>query len=393
MHAPAVTAGAIAIHVPQGFIKLLEGRKWERIGTTKHCSIATEHSRTIVSDPAFEVFAQFALPPAAVVLDDTLRLYPGERLRDATVGILQLIFGLYQLISDDAQYSVSRDGLASPFLVLLPYWISAFINTFVNLIEPPYTAITVLDISTQARNLCVVSPNLPTSREHPISLNLRLPNRGTPSNDSDLFWMTSPGWYSSEDFLSWLSFAYTDRVDVGPVDRLYRSSWLSSMVIIGGAALDTVSGFVFLLGILAAVGGWSRFRTSNHGLSLAFNLMMIFGIPAIQFILYLQVIVQTVFAEFRARKEYRTFHYTVPRYGVIKGRHRRHRRPLWHLTIAESVGIRFHVRSEFLLAFALFVFGTSTCGFVLAGINLTCFCNYLHVLTFNTVRPLFIIHL
>jgi hypothetical protein len=77
--------------------------------------------------------------------------------RDAIAGLLQLGFGLYQLlVSMDARFSVQKDGLASPYLLVLPYLGMAAVNTVINILDPPYSVITVLDIS-HARDGCLTS--------------------------------------------------------------------------------------------------------------------------------------------------------------------------------------------------------------------------------------------
>ena len=121
------------------------------IASRKFREISTEYCRIPDSDPAFEEFSQYILPPTALLLDSALRIYPEATFREAAGGLLQLGFGLYQLISSDAHFSVERDGLASPFLIVLPYLGMATVNTVINILDPPYTVVTVLDISHAAR--------------------------------------------------------------------------------------------------------------------------------------------------------------------------------------------------------------------------------------------------
>ena len=193
--------------------------------------------------------------------------------REAASGLLQLGFGLYQLVSQDAHFSVARDGLASPFLLVLPYLGMAAINTTINIIDPPYTVVTVLDISQAARHEFICRRNssfssptrsstgyfLPQDTMADRNFRLRLPDRVQPTSDgqvspellvnttyaerlasppivqSPTTIPTSPSFSPRgldqngdwDDFTRWLKFAYGERIDVYPVDRLYQTPWIS----------------------------------------------------------------------------------------------------------------------------------------------------------------------
>jgi hypothetical protein len=66
MHTRAVIAGAIAIHVPKKFERLLRTRNWEQLVPESFREISTEYCRIPESDPAFEEFYQYILPPTAL---------------------------------------------------------------------------------------------------------------------------------------------------------------------------------------------------------------------------------------------------------------------------------------------------------------------------------------
>jgi hypothetical protein len=445
MHTRAIIAGAVAIHVPHCFRELLRTRNWDRLdqGTRE---ITTEYNRTPESDPAFDELLQYILPPTAVILDKTLRVHPGSVFREAAAGLLQLGFGLYQLISDDARYSVAMDGLASPFMIVLPYLGMAAVNTVINVFDPPYSVVTVLNISHAARVECVDQPQSDRYRSStqstnghirnnsdpaPRSITLSLPNppnRGQSSTNSGTEivppasttfridtsmhasrfsppLVQSPGSGSLsfpsfihsngqqlkwQHFIEWIDFAYGKRIDVSPVDRLYKSAWISHSIIIGEFIYTTIVGF-FIPGVmLAVVGGWTRFQTSNYGLSLAFNLIALFGIPLVQFILYTNYRFRRMLREFQGRKEHGTFYYPEPEPGAVRearrGRGREHRlsksrtmpvgwtrrtRVLWWMSvIGESVGIYFPTRPQIILAYVFLVLGVGACEFAFVGINL-----------------------
>jgi hypothetical protein len=433
MHTRAVIAGAVAIHVPRQFRELLRHRNWERLSRRE---ISTEYCRIPESDHAFDEFYQFILPPTATILDKTLRLHPGSVFREASGGLLQLGFGLYQLISDDARYSVARDGMASPFLLVLPYLGMAAVNTTINVIDPPYEAVTVLDISPQARewlnrlrfggdfsprrdtrsttdsNGTPVRYNIPPHR----SITLRMPQRGTTNSGSEarpgtMFRLDTSTPYPSPqlvqspgssvpsflsvptdqlkwtDFVEWMDFAYGKRIDVSPVDRLYRTAWLTHSIIIGEFIYTTIVGLLIPAVLLAVVGGWTRLRTSNYGLSLAFNLLALFGIPFLQFVLYTHYRLGRMLREFRGRKEHGTFHNPEPSEKQLKQQRKREKArtmPVgwtapantrtkamwWTSMIAMSVGIYFPTRKTIIVGYVILILGTSICEFVLVGINL-----------------------
>ena len=427
LHTRAVIAGAIGIHVPRCFQKLLRDRGWEPLSRGQFREITTEHSKIPESDPAFEELFQYILPPNALVLDKNLRLYPGSQFREACAGLLQLGFGLYQLISADARFSVQRDGMASPYLIVLPYLGMAAVNTVINLLDPPYAAVTVLDISPAARD-AIFNPYRPQSSgptremsgyfraDHHSpreTITLRLPERreNQPGNgittsafkfDQEKLSppvpiVQSPGAEESPsppifspsgtgtwpEFIDWLTFAYEKRVDVAPVDRLYRTPWISHSIIIIEFIYTTICGLLIPLVLLAVVGGWTQFRASNYGLSLIFNLFAIFGLPAVQFILYTHYRLVRMKKEFRARKDLGTFYWppgTVNAPAPPKKAQRdwtlpiswstKEKKTWWVTLVAQGVGIYFPTRRFIVLAYASIIIGVMICEFTFVGINL-----------------------
>lgn len=442
MHTRAIIAGAVAIHVPPRFKRLLRMRNWEPLSHTHAREVSTEHTRIPESDPAFEEYVQYILPPTALLLDKTLRIHPEAAFREATSGLLQLGFGLYQLISSDAQFSVVRDGLASPFLLVLPYLGMAIVNTTINLIDPPYTVVTVLDISPAARALMhhrgsggytsprstsgyfspmqpisersvrlrmldnrnqdvnnekeaglQIDTSVPSERrpalemvQSPISMTASSsfsPTGNTITQEPDpMFPTTGNGTW--KEFIDWLDFAYDKRIDVSPVDRFYRTPWISHSILIGEFIYTAGCGLLIPLVMLAIVGGWTRFHTSSYGVSLIFNLLALFGLPFIQILLYTQHLLVKVSRDLKSRKQYGTSYWETPATsppaapeGVkraattawwiepkLKERNR------WWTTIAQSVGLYFPVRRGIIIAYVIFVIGVSASEFVFVGINL-----------------------
>jgi hypothetical protein len=174
---------------------------------------------------------------------------------------------------------------------------------------------------------------------------------------------------SWNDFITWLTFAYEKRIDVSPVDRLYQTPWLSHSIILGEFLYSTLVGFFIPLVMLAVVGGWTHFATSTYGVSFIFNLIALFGLPLIQFSLYLKHLVVRVQREFKSRREYGTF------YSEGKARRRktweeRKRDAWWRTVVAQSVGIYFPTSRWVVLGYAMIIIGVSVSEFVFVGINL-----------------------
>ena len=408
----AVIAGAIAIHVPHRFTSLLHSRNWEVLSHTKE--ISTEHCRIPEVDPAFSQLTQWILPPTALLLDWTFRIYPESMFREAAAGLLQLGFGLYQLVSSDAHFSVERDGLASPFLLVLPYLGMAGVNSIINILDPPYTVVTVLDISPQARHHMLMSQSpsetsspvlsrsstmyFPTSHTFPLTppTMRKVPRPRTPalqvdtSSKSEKFSVptrvqsprSSPSSALVEEqatwaeFLQWLEFAYERRIDVSPVDRLYRTHWISHSIIIGEFIHNIIAGLLIPLVMLAVVGSWTHFKTSNYGLSLAFNLLTLFGLPFLQFLLYTHHLFVKLLRVLRSRndttstptlkEEDERVRVCGVRWWSRKMRHR----SMWWSTIAQSVGLYFPTSRTVIIAYTSVVVAVAVCEFVFVGINL-----------------------
>jgi hypothetical protein len=351
-------------------------------------------------------------------LDKTLRLHPESTVREAAAGLLQLGFGLYQLVSQDGQFSVQRDGLASPFLLVLPYLGMAAVNTVINVLDPAYSAVTVLDISPAARyklnqslsNGFLSPRSIQTSyfrdtdnispRSASTSLNTPAqppsPSVETPAREgpprplhidiskpiitSQLVQSPEsteppPGSFLPEngswnDFVSWLSFAYDKRIDVSPVDRLYQTPWLSHTIIIGEFLYTSTVGLLIPLVILAVVGGWTHFQSSNYGLSLAFNLIALFGLPLTQFMLYLRHLIVKTQREFRSRKEFGTFYSEAGLSSARPQNRTRGKRDQLKIILAQSVGIYFPTGRTVVVGYTLLILGVSITEFILVGMNL-----------------------
>jgi len=325
---------------------------------------------------------------------------------------LQLGFGLYQLISQDARYSIERDGLASPFLIVLPYLGMAAVNTVINTFDPPYEVVTVLNVSERCQEhlkarhspSLLLSPRttngytpsqdrisersvsiaeaqadgpleMPHHHQSPGNLAIDTHVHHTPGDIVTSPTTTEPPTNTAEDrkwneFVKWLEFAYEKRLDVSPVDRLYKRNWISHSLIIGEFIYTTCVGFGIPLVMLAVVGGWTRFQTSNYGLSLAFNLMALFGLPIIQFMLYLRYLVARVRSELKSRKQYGTF-YSEGKVSIRSRRnHRYDTQRAWWKMIGESVGIYFPTGRRVVIGYAFLVLGVSICEFTFVGINL-----------------------
>ena len=421
VHTRAVIAGAVGIHVPKRFERLLKARNWDRLLHDHFREITTEHTREPSSDPLFDEFSQYVLPPTAVLLDRSFRVYPESMFRDAAAGLLQLGFGLYQLVSSDAHMSVQKDGMASPYLLVLPYLGMAAVNTVINILDPPYSVVTVLDISRAAQRFLHTSraetdsyatpamsidPNY--SMSGPSFQSPRLETEQSASSrykSADLRIETSTIWedrsvqfdtpdykspypliYSDRDgtwpeLVEWLDFAYEKRLDICPVDRLYQNPRLSHAVIIAEFVWTTFNALLVPMVLLAVVGSWTRFQTSTYGVSLGFNILALFGLPFIQFILGTSHSFARLRRDLRGRKKHGT-PYWEPRYQDAdeeKGKQKSYwkwmtkrskERSSWWDLIAQSVGLYFPARKTIIVVYVVLVVGVAICEFTLVGLNL-----------------------
>ena len=423
MHTRAIIAGAVGIHVPKRFERLLKARNWDRLLCNHLREITTEHTRDPSYDPAFDEFSQYVLPPTAVLLDRSFRVYPESMFRDAAAGLLQLGFGLYQLVSSDAHMSVQKDGMASPYMLVLPYLGMAAVNTVINILDPPYSVVTVLDISHAARRLLYtnraetdscLSPQISIYSNDQVSTPSFRPDRleGEPYSSSSRFkspplkietstiWEDKPAQFDTPDrkspytliysdrpgtwpeLVEWLDFAYEKRLDICPVDRLYQNPRLSHAVIIGEFVWTTFNALLVPLIMLAVVGSWTRFRTSTYGVSLGFNILALFGLPFIQFVLGTSHSFARLRRDLRGRKEHGT-PYWEPKdqdgdkeMGKKKSwwkwmTKRSKERSMWWDLIAQSVGLYFPVRKTIIIAYVIFIVGVAVCEFTFVGMNLT----------------------
>lgn len=424
LHTRAIIAGAVGIHVPKRYQRLLKARGWERLQLNRFREVTSEHSRHPSSDPVFQEFLQYTLPPNALILDNSFRVYPESKFREAAAGLLQAGFGIYQLVSTDARISVQKNGLASPYLLVLPYLGMAIVNTAINILDPPYSAVTVLDISETARQASTFETNATTFSLSPTtSIDLNASKHESPlvsrrhfreqsytstrSRTSNLRFESSVLWehkplnsgsvtgfktpyatlaYSEQEgtwpeLMEWLDIAYEKRIDICPVDRFYQTPWLSHAIIIGQFVWNTFNALLVPLVMLVVAGAWTRFQTSTYGFSLGFNLLALFGLPFIQFVLSTSHSFSRLRRDLKDRKEHGT-HYWQPKSRDTdpeKGAHkvwrswmtkRDKKRSDWWDLIAQSVGLYFPVRRIIIFAYVLFIAGVAMCEFVFVGINL-----------------------
>lgn len=413
LHTSAVVAGAVGIHIPKRFKSLLRARNWEQLVVGNNLrEISTEYTREPSSDPAFEVLSQFTLPPTALLLDPTFRVYPESMFREAVAGLLQIGFGLYQLVSDDAKMSVEKDGLASPYLLVLPYLGMAIVNIIVNVLDPPYSVITVLDISKPAREALMENYDL-SSDLSPISslgasefFSSQIPRETSSTSllgrkafggmkEPSVIWedkesdftrpediskFFSDGHGTWSELMQWVEFAYGTRIDICPVDRLFQTPWLSHALVIGEFVWSAFSALLVPAVLLATIGAWTHFKTSTFGYSLAFNILAIFALPFLQFVLCTCYLFSRVHRDLKGRREHGTSYWepavevhhvdTTPHILVRWLTGHVKKRSKWWDVVARSLGLAFPVRKTVISVFVFLVVGIATVEFVLVGFNL-----------------------
>ena len=179
--------------------------------------------------------------------------------------------------------------------------------------------------------------------------------------------------------MDWIDYAYGDRLDVCPVDRLYQNPWLSHAIVIGEFVWNAFSALLVPALVLLAVGAWTHFKTSTYGYSLAFNVLVLFGFPFIQFVLCTCHLFSRLHRDMKGRKEYGTSYWKAS--SQLRHEEENHRwwrwmtgrikdRSTWWDLIAQSLGIYFPVRKTIISVYVFVIVGVATTEFILVGFNL-----------------------
>lgn len=171
----AVNAGAIAIFVPRCFAPLVSGR-WQIVHDYQH-TLFLNHARYSYPRPgrkfgytfrrmeptAVRDYYSFVLPPNCDFPGyHGHKIYPASSVLRQIIAIGQIVYASYELYVKKSG-SLSESGLASPFLIVIPYILMSFINLICNLFVNTYTHVTVLPM---AKDL-LPQPNIKVILEGP----------------------------------------------------------------------------------------------------------------------------------------------------------------------------------------------------------------------------------
>lgn len=154
----AVTAGALAITVPLQYAPLLAER-WRRV-TSRENVIMLDHTtwkptpEAKINEPVGWKKLWKSTRYVPYILPPTTR-FPGyENHKISTSSsVLPQIIGTLQLILSGRQIylhfrsSFREDGLSSPYVIVIPYFLMTLVNLLANMLVSSYTNITVLPMA------------------------------------------------------------------------------------------------------------------------------------------------------------------------------------------------------------------------------------------------------
>jgi hypothetical protein len=152
----AVTAGAIAVVIPLQYAPLLKGR-WDSVQHQRLVMLDNKkfwygaqdtrqelESLPFTIDDSHSRYVPFILPPRTRFPDyEEYRIAPQSNALTKIIAIVQLVLSTWQLVLHYGD-SMKKNGLASPFLVVVPYLLMTFINLIANMLVGSYPQVTVL---------------------------------------------------------------------------------------------------------------------------------------------------------------------------------------------------------------------------------------------------------
>lgn len=154
----AVTAGALAITVPLQYAPLLAER-WRRV-TSRENVIMLDHttwkptSEAKRNEPAewkklwkSKRYVAYILPPTARFPGyENHKISTSSSVLPQIIGTLQLVLSGRQIYLQ-FQTSFRKDGLSSPYVIVIPYFLMTLVNLLANMLVSSYTNITVLPMA------------------------------------------------------------------------------------------------------------------------------------------------------------------------------------------------------------------------------------------------------
>jgi len=151
----AVPAGGVGILIPRDLAPVLAGR-WKLVGDARH-SLMLNHSKTHPRHskephiPSHDSLLEFILPPQSKLPGyEGYKFYPSSGAGSELVAVAQLIYGVYQLVSDYGS-EIQLMGLSSPYVCVIPYLVMSLVNLVANLLMPSYTHIVIIPPDEKAK--------------------------------------------------------------------------------------------------------------------------------------------------------------------------------------------------------------------------------------------------
>jgi hypothetical protein len=145
----AIPAGAVGIFIPRDLAPVVAGR-WKLVGDERH-SLMLNHEKTRPKHtsrephiPAPDAHLEFILPPQSRLPGyKNCKFYPSSNFANELIAIVQLIYGVYQLVNNYGS-EIWLMGLSSPYICVIPYLYMSLVNLLANLLMPSYSHIVIL---------------------------------------------------------------------------------------------------------------------------------------------------------------------------------------------------------------------------------------------------------
>jgi hypothetical protein len=159
----AIPAGAIGVKIPQELAPVLAGR-WKLVGDERH-SLMLDHQKSHPHKTSREphipsssssssshdtTYLEFILPPQSKIPGyKNYKFYPSSSFANELIAVVQLIYGIYQLVADYGS-QITLMGLSSPYTPVIPYLFMSLVNLMANILMPSYSHVVILPPSLSA---------------------------------------------------------------------------------------------------------------------------------------------------------------------------------------------------------------------------------------------------
>jgi hypothetical protein len=165
----AVPAGAVGILVPKDLAPVVAGR-WKLVGSDRHSLFLNNEQTENKKDPHLPTensYLEFILPPQSRLTGyKKQKFYPSSSFANELIAVVQLIYGVYQLVS---QYGpeIQTMGLSSPYIFALPYLFMSLVNLVANILMESYSHIVILPPQLSDSDASSITTTMTTTTDKP----------------------------------------------------------------------------------------------------------------------------------------------------------------------------------------------------------------------------------